>query len=81
MIIFVADSADLGSIDIARTQMHQLLSYPSLEGIPLLLLGNKNDLEGCLTEQEMITQLDLKGIKDRKVACYSISAKNNVCID
>ena len=41
----------------------------------MLLLGNKNDLKGALTEEELIEQLDLKQIKARKVACYSISAK------
>jgi len=26
----------------------------SLMGIPLLVLGNKNDIEGCLTEEQVI---------------------------
>lgn len=30
--------------------MHELLQNKSLAGIPLLVLGNKNDLEGSLTE-------------------------------
>lgn len=80
-IIFVADSSDFGNLDIAKTQLHQLLSWPSLTGIPLLVLGNKNDVEGSLNEEELIVQLDLKSIKDRTVACYSISAKNIVNID
>lgn len=80
-IVFVVDSSDFGNLDIAKTQLHQLLSWPSLEGIPLLVLGNKNDLEGSLNEEELIVQLDLKSIKDRVVACYSISAKNIVNID
>ncbi|KAM3128602.1 hypothetical protein pb186bvf_019299 [Paramecium bursaria] len=81
VIIFVIDSQDVGNVDIARTQLNQLLSWPSLEGIPLLLLGNKNDLQGSLNEQEIIQQMDLQSIKDRKVACFSISAKNNNNID
>jgi len=31
-----------------------LVSWPSLTGIPLLVLGNKNDIEGALTEEELI---------------------------
>ena len=50
-IIFVMDAADTGNLDIAKTQLHQLLSYPSLQGIPLLVLGNKNDMPGCLDEE------------------------------
>jgi len=57
------------------------LSWPSLEGIALLVLGNKNDIEGSLDEEELIVQLDLKSIKDRTICCYSISAKNSVNID
>jgi ADP-ribosylation factor-like protein 8 len=30
VIIFVMDASDLGNIDIARTQLHQLMSWPSL---------------------------------------------------
>ena len=52
-----------------------------MEGIPLILLGNKNDIEGALGEEDLIEAIELKSIKDRKVACYSISAKNNVNID
>ena len=54
VIIFVMDAADQGNIDIAKTQLHQLLSWPSLEGIPLILLGNKNDIEGSLGEEDLI---------------------------
>jgi ADP-ribosylation factor-like protein 8 len=68
-------------LDVAKIQLHQLLAWPSLEGVPLLLLGNKNDLDGALNEQGLINALDLGTIKDRTVACYSISCKNMVNID
>ena len=42
--------------------MHQLLEWPSLDGIPLLVLGNKNDLDGALTEEELIEELQLRRI-------------------
>ena len=40
----------IANIDLARTQMHELLQNKSLSGIPLLVLGNKNDIEGSLNE-------------------------------
>lgn len=52
-----------------------------MEGIPLLVLGNKNDIEGAISAIDLANELDLKVLKDRKVACYSISAKNSVNID
>ena len=81
VIIFVVDSADFANIDLARKEMHDLLACPSLEGIPLLVLGNKNDLEHARTEEQLIEQLQLKKIEKRKIAIYSISAKQRVNID
>ena len=51
-IVYVVDASDSGSMDIAKTQLHQLLSWPSLAGIPLLVLGNKNDLSGAFTVED-----------------------------
>lgn len=48
VIIFVVDSYDQSNIDLARAQLHELLQNKSLAGIPLLVLGNKNDLAGSL---------------------------------
>ena len=80
-IVYVVDSSDIGNMDVAKIQLHQLLNWPSLEGVPVLVLGNKNDLESALNEQQLISAMDLNSIKDRTVACYSISCKNIVNID
>ena len=66
---------------MAKLQLHQLLAWPSLEGVPLLVLGNKNDIEGSLQEKGLIEAMDLNSIKDRTVACYSISCKNMINIE
>ena len=50
----------------------------ALEKIPLLVLGNKNDLPESLGVDELIEKLSLKALVDREVCCYSISAKNSV---
>jgi ADP-ribosylation factor-like protein 8 len=75
------DSVDTGNMDVSKLQLHQLLAWPSLAGVPLLVLGNKNDIEGALSEEELISAMDLSSIKDRVVAVYSISCKNMVNID
>jgi ADP-ribosylation factor-like protein 8 len=59
-IVYVVDSADHDSIDQARKELQDLLSKPSLSSIPLLVLGNKNDLPDALTTNELIDRLDLK---------------------
>jgi ADP-ribosylation factor-like protein 8 len=81
VIIYVVDSADIGNIDVAKLQLHQLLAWPSLDGMPLVVLGNKNDKEGALSENDLVSTLDLSSIKDRVVAVYSISCKNMANID
>jgi ADP-ribosylation factor-like protein 8 len=80
-IIFIVDSADHGNLEVASAQLHKLLSWPSLQSINLLVLGNKNDLDGALNEEELISALSLQSITGRQVACYSVSAKNQNNID
>ncbi|KAJ3297788.1 ADP-ribosylation factor-like protein 8 [Rhizoclosmatium sp. JEL0117] len=80
-IVFVLDSADHAKIPAARTELHTLLDKPQLVNIPILVLGNKNDLPGALNVEGIIEQLGLKSITNREVSCYSISAKNSVNID
>ncbi|RVE41948.1 hypothetical protein evm_013402 [Chilo suppressalis] len=44
----------------------------------LLILGTKNDLEDALECKDMILKLDLLSITDREIACYSVSAKEEI---
>lgn len=80
-IVFVIDSADSSKFEAAKTELKNLLDRPSLANIPVLVLGNKNDLPGALSVEEVIDVLDLKSVTEREIACYSISAKNQVNID
>ena len=65
VIVFVVDSVDLTKVDEARQNLHVLLDWPTLQGIPLLVLGNKNDLDGALTEEELIEELNLRRVQNR----------------
>ncbi|RUS16266.1 ADP-ribosylation factor-like 8A, isoform CRA_d, partial [Endogone sp. FLAS-F59071] len=78
---FVVDAADHDKLDAARTELKSLLEKPQLANIPVLVLGNKNDLHGALNVEQLIDALNLKTIANREVSCYSISAKNQVNID
>lgn len=80
-IVFVVDAADKDKLEQAKKELLDLVEKPGLAGIPLLVLGNKNDLEGALTVDGLIEQLELKSIKGREVACYSVSALNITNID
>lgn len=79
--MFIVDSADTGNIDVAKIQLHQLLAWPSLAGIPLVVVGNKNDLDGALNIAALTNALDLNSIKDRYLMIYSVSCKTMANID
>ena len=68
----MVDSVDLATMDEARRNLHVLLDWPTLQGIPLLILGNKNDLDGALTEEELIEELNLRRVQNRQVACLRV---------
>ncbi|RDW85229.1 hypothetical protein BP6252_02819 [Coleophoma cylindrospora] len=80
-IVFIVDSADTEALPVAKEELHELLEKPVLEGIPLLVLGNKSDLEEKLSVDELIEALDLKSISHREVSCYGISAKEETNLD
>ncbi|KIK79927.1 hypothetical protein PAXRUDRAFT_257796 [Paxillus rubicundulus Ve08.2h10] len=80
-VVFVVDSVDQDKFDTARFELHQLLSQPSLKGVPLLVLGNKNDLPNHASVKDLIRELELGKIQGRPVSCYSCSMKSQHNLD
>eukprot|EP01111_Echinosteliopsis_oligospora_P010329 TRINITY_DN318_c0_g1_i1.p1 TRINITY_DN318_c0_g1~~TRINITY_DN318_c0_g1_i1.p1 ORF type:complete len:187 (+),score=48.17 TRINITY_DN318_c0_g1_i1:71-631(+) len=80
-IVFVVDSSDRERFEASKKELHDLLAKPPLAGIPLLVLGNKNDLPESANLDTIVDIFELKNIPGREVCCYSISAKNSVNID
>ncbi|KKA23133.1 ADP-ribosylation factor family protein [Rasamsonia emersonii CBS 393.64] len=78
---YIVDAADRAALPVATEELHELMSKPSLEGIPLLVLGNKSDLPDKLSVDELIDAMDLKSINRREVSCYGISAKEETNLD
>lgn len=75
------DAADKAAMPVAREELHALLGKPVLDGIPLLVLGNKSDLPDKLSVDELIDALNMKAISHREVSCYGISAKEETNLD
>jgi len=80
-IVYVVDAADRENMAIAKGELHDLLSKPSLTGIPLLVIGNKVDKPEAFPKQSFTEVMGLKTITDREVACFMISCKNSTNID
>ena len=67
----------------AKCELLQLLQIPALEGIPLLVLGNKADLITHKGEaiKELIECLELEVIgQQRLVGCFLVSCKDGLNI-
>ncbi|KAF5916871.1 hypothetical protein HPG69_008321 [Diceros bicornis minor] len=74
-IVYMIDAADHEKIEASRNELHNLLDKPQLQGIPVLVLGNKRDLPNALDEKQLIEKMNLSAIQDREICCYSISCK------
>ncbi|KOS19213.1 ADP-ribosylation factor-like protein 2 [Escovopsis weberi] len=62
-LIWVVDSTDRLRVDDCREELHGLLQEERLAGACLLIFANKMDVDGCMTEQEIISLLRLGEIK------------------
>ncbi|CAJ0959452.1 unnamed protein product, partial [Mesorhabditis belari] len=80
-IVFMVDAADEDKLEASRNELMQLLDKPQLDGIPVLVLGNKKDLPGSLDELQLIERMNLSAIQNREICCYSISCKEKENID
>jgi hypothetical protein len=54
---YVVDAADAERIPESKEELFELLDRPVLAGIPLLVLGNKNDLPEAITVEKLIDEM------------------------
>ncbi|CAF2271602.1 unnamed protein product [Brassica rapa] len=67
-IVYVIDAADRDSVPISRSELHDLLTKPSLNGIPLLILGNKIDKSEALSKPALVDQLTPEPLNKQQTA-------------
>ncbi|XP_033097947.1 ADP-ribosylation factor-related protein 1-like isoform X2 [Anneissia japonica] len=86
-VIYVIDSSDKSRIEESRLAFDEMLEHETLAGVPLLVLVNKQDVDGCLTVatiKEMFHQ-SVSKIGKRDCHVQAISAKTGdgiyECID
>ncbi|XP_040902780.1 ADP-ribosylation factor-like protein 14 [Toxotes jaculatrix] len=61
-LVFVVDSWDQKRLDEACKELHRVLRYESLRGVPLVVLANKQDLPRALSPEALCLKLDLKRV-------------------
>lgn len=54
---YMVDAADGEKLEAAKAELKLLLDKPHLAGIPVLVLGNKNDLRQAMKADELIQAL------------------------
>ena len=79
-IIYVIDSTDWARIDIAKQELHDLLQEEDLKNSPVVILANKQDLNGAMNEIEVNNRLGISYIH-RKVKVFTVSVKNKIQIE
>lgn len=77
-IIFVIDCNDVARIQNAKEELFEILEENSLQGLPLLIFANKQDLPNSVTSEVLTELLDLKSLKNRDwfvQPCTAITGK------
>ena len=59
-LLYVVDAADRARLDESRDVLQQLMNNADLQGIPLLVLANKQDAEGAATAHEVQERFGLQ---------------------
>ncbi|XP_071355811.1 ADP-ribosylation factor-like protein 4A isoform X2 [Trachinotus anak] len=58
-IVFVVDSVDMERIEESKTELHKITRLAENQGVPLLVVANKQDLRNSLSLAEMESMLAL----------------------
>lgn len=58
-IVYVVDSANERRFEDAKTTLQTMIAHPELQGIPLLVLANKQDLENAHNSQAVKAHLGI----------------------
>lgn len=65
-VIFVVDANDRERLAEARDELARVLSEDQLDGVPLLVFANKQDLPRAMTPSEVADGLGLASLKKRE---------------
>jgi small GTP-binding protein len=73
-VVFVVDSNDRERIGLCSDELGHLLREEELRGVPLIVLANKQDVDGAMKPEELSQKLALAAIQDRPWTIMATSA-------
>ncbi|MCD7462418.1 hypothetical protein HAX54_048504 [Datura stramonium] len=65
-VIYVVDAACPSRFEDSKSALEKVLRHEDLQGAPLLILANKQDLADAVPAEELARYLDLKKLDERK---------------
>ncbi|NWW48043.1 ARL11 protein, partial [Pedionomus torquatus] len=73
-LVFVLDSTDMARLPEAAAALEEVLSYPSMAGVPVLLLANKQEMPGALAPAQLGERLQGGRLMERRWVLRGCSA-------
>ncbi|XWS61142.1 hypothetical protein CRYUN_Cryun07bG0100000 [Craigia yunnanensis] len=73
-VIFVIDAACPSRFEDSKSALEKVLRHEDLQGAPLLILANKQDLSEAVSAEELSRYLDLKKLDERVYMFEAISS-------
>ena len=73
-LIWVVDSANIRRLEDCKQEIHKLLQEECLGSSYAFKFGNKQDLPGAVTTEDIVQILDLESIKTHHCKIYKTSA-------
>ena len=80
-ILFLIDSVDVGRFKEARKELDSILETPELVNIPIAILGNKIDMAGAVSLEELKEALqydDLIARETRPIEMFMVSVTKKI---
>ncbi|KAL1320202.1 hypothetical protein HN51_064912 [Arachis hypogaea] len=79
-VVFVVDAACPSKFEDAKSALEKVLRHEDLQGAPLLILANKQDLPQAVSADELARCLDLKKLEERVHMFEAVSAYDGIGI-
>ncbi|KAL2550389.1 GTP-binding protein 1 [Forsythia ovata] len=73
-VVYVVDAACLSRFEDSKSALEKVLRHEDLQGAPLLILANKQDLEEAVSADELARYLDLKKLDESLYTFQGVSA-------
>ncbi|KAJ7969985.1 ADP-ribosylation factor-related protein 1 [Quillaja saponaria] len=79
-VVFVIDAACPARFEDSKSALEKVLWHQDLQGAPLLILANKQDLAEAVSAEELARYLDLKKLDERVYMFEAVSAYDGLGI-